>query len=203
MTKRKVILYFILSQQLLYCTDRYYLYDVDDSEYDLDFSDYKFSNTVTSDEISDLLADNVKTVEEPAGELISFDEYSLTLPENWSVSTTEEAYLYSDSGTASIKIDTDLTLAYGEEIFFETLVDKYNEEGFVATDAGTIKTDSLTGYYIDFYIICDNAWDAPTNLTLVIYPKDGVAYSLFILRYIKGDSAWDEAMKVAESFKFE
>lgn len=188
----------------LYCGDRYYIYDVDDSEYDIDFSDYKFSNTITSDEVSGLFASNTMTIEgEQAGERVSFDGYSLVVPENWSSSTTYGACVYSNADSASISIDTDPTFASGEETFFKTLVDGYRAEGFVTTDAGTFKTDNLTGYYLDLYLMREQAFDTPTNMTLVIYPKDGVAYSLFILRYIKGDAAWEEAMKVAASFKFE
>lgn len=182
--------------ELAYCDEKFYFYNIDASEFDMELDDE------TSIYMTDSFANNKLTISgEPDGTRTSSDGYSVVIPDNWEKDGDNEFYLGETriciQNTASQITNLHIGLC-NEKGYFRTTYIVFEDELYKNLELGSVTTDNLPAYYAKYKFS-----NFDEECIDILYMKNGIVYCVEIKTTDLESASYEEALKIAGSFMFE
>jgi hypothetical protein len=187
------------------CDNEVWLYDFNTDDFFIDFEDDKANNNGTvSDIVSSMLSTNSEYLE--AGNFnntFTGTNYSLGLPDNWTVDTKtyNMPYIFVPNKNIYYSITSDPTYALVTPAeFMQSLYTIYVGKGFTNIDIGVLGTPNLSGHYIS----CEQTVNGVVWYTVqyIFKAPDGSCICISLFTTDTTDPDYSVALNSIASLKF-
>ena len=188
------------------CDNEVWLYDFNTDDFYIEFEDTESNNgsIEVSDTVSSMLSTNTKYLEAGSfNNTFNGTNYSLGLPNNWTVDTKsyDIPYIFVPNKNIYFSITSDPTYALVTPAqFMQSLYDIYVAKGFTNIEIGVLGTSNLSGQYIS----CEQTVNGVIWYTVqcIFKAPDGSCICISLFATDTNDADYSVALSSIASLKF-